>query len=399
MGFKFKRVDLTAGSSDWPTGTLDENVLARSETVVKRCAQAIIDCNCGWQLDTSKNATINNTVDIPSTASGSTFPGLFLTNSSGCKLFIAYFGSSTDYSIADFSGDGTSNFRFKETAIDSCSCGLCMSMIPAGSSNTFGDPTTTSFIPADATRVIGTVNYVSDSYYYTFGSNPSSGYIYSWGLFVTPYCVAVSCAKSQNVPGQFRTPAYAVGRIFDALVHSTDTSNQAKYGVINFRKCDTTTDSEGIYDVTRYSTYRFGLNKYTLGIDPAYNGDYIDGALNVSGAFCKVNGDWVNGSDQDTYNVIFYPVDVFQTGGLIFNSTGNGMSRWCAYAMAVLSFDLATNGVVSGDGLKGYLDTSLFRCGLGTYGQLFNSGSFICVDSDNDLILGWDSTNTDQISG
>ena len=39
MGFKFKRVDLTAGSVDFPIGDTDTLRRTRSETILKKCAE------------------------------------------------------------------------------------------------------------------------------------------------------------------------------------------------------------------------------------------------------------------------------------------------------------------------------------------------------------------------
>lgn len=401
MGFKFKRVDIVAGSEEWPTGNTSALKQTRSSVVVKKCAQAIIDCDCGWALDTTKNATISDTVAIPSRTSGTTFPGLFLTNStSGCKLFLAYFGDQPgDYGIVDFSGTGESNFRFRASLTDNTTCGLCMSMIPAGSSNVFGDPTTNSFIPSDATRVIGTVNVNKTTTMVEFGGNPTSGYVYSWGLFCTSTCICVSCAKSQSNPGAINLPAYAVGKIFGTLAHSNDNSINSQYGVLSFREVrQNGSDVEGTIYPLNYTVYRFSLNKTTFGIDPHKTSGYLT-TEKVCGVISKADGSWINGCDMSSYCVAVWPADLSQTGGLIFVSTNSGKSRWCPYAMGVLSSDLDNYGVVSGDGMKGYLDTDLFRCALGTYGQTYDDGNFICVDGDYDFLIGWDSSNTDQIAG
>ena len=50
--------------------------------------------------------------------------------------------------------------------------------------------------------------------------------------------------------------------------------------------------------------------------------------------------------------------------------------------------DLTTYGIVPGDGFKGYLDTDLFRCALGTYGQTFDNGNFICADGTYNFLIG-----------
>jgi hypothetical protein len=55
---------------------------------------------------------------------------------------------------------------------------------------------------------------------------------------------------------------------------------------------------------------------------------------------------------------------------------------------------LRQGGVVPDDGLKGYLDTDLFRASNEmTRGQMFDNGKFICLEDSIGLIIGWDSSN------
>lgn len=395
MGFKFKRVDLVAGSEEWPTGYTVELVHSRSTTILKKCVQAILDCNCGWTLDASKNVTIDDTVTIPARASGVTYQGLFLTNgSSGCKLFVSY---SADY-LADFSGNGTSNFRITETATDSQSAGLCMSMIPSGSDSIFGDPATTSFLPDDATRIIGTVNRGSTgAYTIAYATNPNSGYIYSWGLFVTPYVIAVSCKSGQTTPGNLYIPAFAVGRVFGSLNHSTDISVNSKYACLTFRQSSgNTSNSEGTTNTIVFNTATYTSDQsYFVGINPYYAQSFSSytGANNVFGAIAKADGTWINGTYYNVYCVTLYPADISQLSGYVYNLTNSGKSRWCPFSVRVISTSLDTYGVIPGDGMKGYLDTDLFRCAVGTYGQQFDNGNFICIDGDYNFLIGWDPNN------
>jgi hypothetical protein len=396
MGFKFKRVDLVAGSEEWPAGSTFELIQSRSTTILKKCVQAILDCDCGWVLDASKNVTIDDTVGIPTRVSGITYPGLFLTNSSsGCKLFISYSAAS----LSDFSGDGTSNLRITETATDSQSAGLCMSMIPAGSNAVFGDPTTISFLPSEATRIIGTINRGSAGPgSVAYATNPNSGYIYSWGLFVTPYVISVSCKSGQTTPGNLYIPAFAVGRIFGSLNHSTDTSSNSKYACLTFRESNgNTSNSEGTTNTIVFNTgnYTTSSNQYFVGVNPYYPQDFSSytGAYKVFGAIAKADGTWINGTYYGVYCVTLYPADVSQLSGYVYNLTNSGKSRWCPFLVRVISTSLDTYGVIPGDGMKGYLDTDLFRCAIGTYGQQFDNGNFICIDSDYNFLIGWDPDN------
>jgi hypothetical protein len=406
MGFKFKRIDLLAGSAEFPTtDTSYTGRRARSLTIMEKIGHAILDCNCGWALD-SRTPTVTDFADVPTKAAGETYPGLFFRNTtSGCKLFVAYIANQVQYGMKDFGGTGDDLFR--------CGSGtgrfvssLCMSIIPGGSSSEFGDLTATTFLPSDATRVIGTdVTYESDGQNGAFASAPTAGWIYSYGLFVSPYCIAVSTAKSQANPGNLGVPSYAVGRIIGTLANASDTTNQAKYGVIGFRnKNDINTCAEGTYSIIGYSqSTRLGENGSIglLGTDPVGTGglDSYLGATHTCCCISRADGSWVNGSDDTTYSSVLYPSEAHQLSGYLFNSTNNGKSRWVPMEVVVVSSDLDTYGIVPGDGFKGYFDTELFRCALGTYGQTFDNGNFICCDSTYNLLIGWDPNNTDSIAG
>lgn len=404
MGFKFKRVDLTAGSAEFPTtDTSYTGRRARSITIIKKIGQAILDCNCGWILDKGAES-VDDFTDVPSKASGEPYPGLFFKNTtSGCKLFVCYIANQVQKGMRDFGGTGADLFQCN-TGTNRFVSSLCMSMIPEGSTSEFGDVNTTTFLPADATRIIGTdVTYESDGQYGGFGAEPTSGWIYSYGLFVSPYAIAVSCAKAQSNPGNLGIPSYCVGRIFGALSHSSDNTNQAKYGVITFRvKNNVDTCAEGCYSPMTYTmNYYLGNSTINLsGINP-HDGAFSNylGWDKTCCSIAKADGTWVNGSDKTVFNTIYYPSDPTQLSGYVFNSTNNGKSRWVPYEVVVLSSDLDTYGVVPGDGFKGYLDSDLFRCALGTYGQTFDNGNFICADGTYNFLIGWDSTNTDQIAG
>lgn len=404
MGFKFKRIDLTAGSEEFPTGSSDALRRSRAETILSKCAQAILDCNCGWALDTSKNATVTSFVDIPCNNNALTFPGLFFVNStSGCKLFVAYFAERNLYGIKDFSGTGADIFCLNNSTGRYSSC-LCMSMIPDGSSSTFGDPTTTTFLPADATRIIGTGNS-STNYndYASYAYSPQSGYVSSWGLFVSPYVIVVCTKRQSGSAPSFGVPSYAIGRVFGTLAHTEDNTDLARYGVINFRRNTSSLAYEGEPEPVSYNSWAGGTPaKSFCGNDPNQQVSEIsDLAIpqKACASVSKADGSWIGGTDGANFGSTFYPSDVGQLSPYIFNSSGNNKSRWVPYAVAVVSNDLTTYGIVPGDGFKGYLDTDLFRCALGTYGQTFDNGNFICADGTYNFLIGWDSTNTDSIAG
>lgn len=410
MGFKFKRIDLTAGSSEFPTtDTSYTGRSARSLVIIQKIGQAILDCNCGWVLDKGAESVLDYD-DIPSKANDEPYPGLFFRNTiSGCKLFVCYIANQVQNGMRDFGGTGEDLFQCN-SGTDRFVSSLCMSMIPEGSTSEFGSPYSTDFLPADATRIVGTdVTYGADNDYGGFGAQPASGYIYSYGLFVSPYAVAVCTAAAQTNPGNFYIPSYAVGRILGTLAHSSDNTNQARYGVVTFRRKDNVNPrSEGLYGVMEY-TIQYYLNQsgdlHLPGVNPytAYStwnpNNYPLGWNYACCSVAKADGTWVNGSDNASFSSIFYASEPQQLSGFLFNSTNTGKSRWVPFNVVVLSNDLNTYGIVPGDGFKGQLDSDLFRCAKGTYGQTFDNGNFICLDAYYNFLIGWDSTNTDSIAG
>lgn len=399
MGFKFKRIDLVGGSAEFPTGDSDSLRRSRSETVLTKCVQAILDCNVGWALDISKNATITSFVDIPN-VDNTMFPGLFLTNNtSGCKLFIAYLACKNIVGIKDFSGTGSDILQLNNNT-NRYSSGLCMSMIPEGSSSTFGDPTTTTFLPSDATRIIGSVNcYYNKNDYGSFAYKPTAGYTWSWGLFVNPYTIALSTAYINGSNPNFGTPSYAVGRILGTLIHTLDNTNQSRYGVLTLKRW-TDVAYEGDMPVVNFGAGAFSSpTKYFIGSDPNATANISGLAIAEKACACiaRADGTWVGGTNGTNTVVVIYPDNIGQISPNVYSNIGK--SRWSPFTVCVVSSDLSTDGVVSGDGFKGYLDTDLFRSAIGLYCQEFDNGNFICVDSTNNFLIGWDPSNTDLLSG
>lgn len=397
MGFKYKRVNLTAGSVDFPTGNTDALKRSRSETILTKCVEAIIATGTGWALDTTHNATISDFADVPCKSGALTFPGLFLVNNiSGCKLFISYFGGNQtpSYCIKDFNeaaSDESPNDLFFYA--ESNHGGLCVSIIPDGSSNDFGAAFDSTFLPDDATRIIGTTLYWnSNSSNTSFASDPYSGYIYSWGLFVTPYCIAVSCSKGNAEQGAIGIPVYAVGRIIGKLAHEEDNATNARYGILMFRAgVSTTSQCEGLnelfgnrYNLAGSSTpYILGRR---IGTVPLYE--------DTCTCICNAQGTWIKYPYKTniTVNPCFYTQDIIATASYVFNKSG--AVRWSPFCLCSLATDLQNYGVVPGDAFKGFVDTDLFRAAsVSAYGTTFDNGKFISLDANTACLIGWDADN------
>jgi hypothetical protein len=397
MGFRFKRIDLLAGSADFPVGDTDALRRTRSEAVVKAAAEALISMNIGWELDPNRNAIVTDYSNVPCKSGSKTFPGLFLRNTtSGCKLFLAYFGGSFSNSdtIKNFSNG--SLFRYA-SSYESPVCGLVCSIIPGGSQSEFGLSFDSSFLPADATPIVGSCNGQSNaSYHATHTYNPTSDWYYSWGLWATDSVIAVSASKAQSVKPLLPTAVYAVGKIFGQVFHNGETVNKL-YGTAIFHYPIPSGDanegwSQEIYDAENILGGT-SIKLPGVGLTSGYAVNYVCGCV------AKANGVWVNGTDLNTYIVKMFTQNPVLLASSVHSATGS--TRWLPLMMIVQSSDLVTYGITGGDGLAGILDTSLFRATLGEIGTKFANDTFIQAEEPayKSISFGWDPLNTDSILG
>lgn len=397
MGFSCRHFNVIAGSSEFPTGDTDALRRSRSETLLTKLAQALIDCGVGWQLDTSKNVTTSSFTDIPcNNNSSKTYPGLFFVNTiSGCKLFMAYFGDEIQYcGIKDFSGSDLVLYNgYKYHG------GVCISIIPGGSSSTFGDPTTSTFLPSDATRICGTFyrsTFGSSSIKYAAAYNPANGYLYSYTILATPYVVSPYCTNNSNGAAPSFYPAsnliYATGRIFGKVLHD-ETSKNAKYGTYMIRSMTDT--NESFAGVISSSVTVFGTS---IAL-PGYNfGQSNMQLMFPSASISRKDGTWILGGDGSQYNTIAMCPDIEMLSDKIFSQSGK--MRWIPiFIMFYRPGGMSSDGVTSGDGVKGILDTDLFRCALvsnKTSYDTFDSGKFVVLETSQNLVIGYEPSNIES---
>lgn len=387
MGFKFKRFDLTVGSEEFPD--VNDNVarLTRCKSIVREFALKLISMGIGWELDSSRNESVTDYAEVPDNSTGK-WPGLFLVNTtSGCKLFVCYIGGQNNY-LNNFSGSDILQHTYNSKNI----AGLCMSMIPSGSSNSFGLEFDASFLPGDATRIYGTAS--NGGYTIGYGVYSTGGIICSCGIYATEYVVSVVFAISSNGnPPPLKTPNYVVGRILSTLSHEEDDKIHSKYGVFCMRSPSSSvgTNSFDQGGLLTDTITVFGTGIYFVGSNAS--------SFFAFGSICQANGTWILGCENSPNRCVkVYPASVQDLSNKIFNSSGTGKSRWVPLEIASYSDDLSTYGIVPGDGVKGYLDTDLFRCAISTYGQQFDNGNFIAVTDSYNLLMGWDPNNTDSIA-
>lgn len=384
MGFRFKKFTLIGKTADLPRGTSYSFVRQKSETLLKKIVQALLDTNTGWVLD-SRTPTITSFLEVPD--SGSTtgyWPGLLLYNSnSGCKLFAAYISTnSSPFGIKDFSGSDL--FTGQENIT-----GLCLSMIPSGSTNSFGQSFDSSFLPSDATRIVGTATTT-----YNLARNAKEETHYTIGVYATDTVIGVSFDTGDNP----NTPKLFVGKIFGKILHENDNLYTSKYGVLRL-KIPSTSAGNAATDANYINIAFIGNNRWSSGSTSSGSNYDFYGSINNNmakdnclGCFTRSDGTWIDGSDGSAYCAKMIPDNIEQLSPYT-NSTINGKGRWVPFLFGCLAIDLDTYGVVPGDGMKGYLDTDLFRCAIGTYGQQFDNGNFICIDGDYNFLIGWDPDN------
>lgn len=412
-GFKYKSFSFVGQSSDFPSGTSDALIRQREEFICKGVAQAIIDTNTGWGLDTDRNATITAFSNVPTVGSTTKFaPGLFLVNStSHNKLFICYCGTRNDYGI-DLSADQMVTTYHSDHLEDGTGLtGLCMSMIPGDSNQSFGANFDSSFIPSSGTRLAADcINYSSATANYTIANQNVSGTTYTYDLFATPYCVFF---RVQGVIG------YAVGRVLGTLAHSTiDTTSQSKYGVIYFKKCNRVeTDATLLVSNTQISqnVYSSAYGAMFLGSSPTNSinhesnytkvipfnmyADYLSTNTSSSvspftcwagaSSVCKADGSWLGNTSERV--VCYYPDNpaLCRNTGIV--NTTDSTRRWVPFICFIKTKDTTVHGIISGDGVKGFLDTDLFRYAGGAQGLLLDNGNFYNINQH--LTIGWDPSN------
>jgi len=405
MGFRFKRFDYVGGSGSWTGGTDTTSQVARSQAVCKDFADFIIACGKGWQLDTSRNATTSDFVSVPiknynGTVQSFSAPGLFFTNSvSGCKLFLCVAGFSANYGI-----NLANTYLLNEcTTTDQINQnGIIFSIIPGGSSSEFGNTFDSTFLPSDATQIAGCTWCVrpssGDTYCLNYISYNYSGHNYSYGLLVDSYCVGLMANYTTDGSTPHVYLSFVVGRVIGTLAHESDSLPQSRYGILRF------SGNVGFTTSNEYEMY-FGYNSTLETI--TRHGAYFSQTVNTtsanandirtkcSGALFAADGTRRDG--RNSTNTRYYPHTAFalSSNSLMTNASILDAVRWVPFEIGVVSGDLDTNGVVPGDGFKGYLDTELFRCGAITYNKLYDNGTFIGVNYGT--MIGWDPSNTDSL--
>ena len=404
-GFKYKSFSFVGQSTDFPAG--DANIRTREEFITKGIAQAIIDTETGWQLDTTRSATITSFSDVPNiNSSGKVSPALFLINTiSQNKLFICYCDNSNNKGIDLSSDQMVTTYHLDYLNDGTGHTGLCMSMIPGDSNQSFGANFDSSFIPSSGTRLAASfIYYSSYNGNYTISKENASGKTYTYDVFATPYCIFFRLNKGLG---------YAVGRVLGSLAHSTrDTTTQSKYGVIYFKRSGTTSVEDTITNiVSRNIITAYGSSSSISASTADLLGNAIDNSMGYAcdmkytfggstyqnyyspwagaSSICKADGTWLGNTSE---RVVCYCPDnpsICRNSSVV--NTTSSTRRWVPFLCFMKTTDLANNGIIPGDGIKGFLDTNLFIYTGGTAGLLLDNGNYYNISGL--LTIGWDPTN------
>lgn len=387
MGFKFKRVNFTGGAGEWGS---QSTARSRAESVVRDVAQALIDLGIGWELDSGRNATTTDFCDVPVIdLPNEPMPGLFLYNIiSENRVFIAYIASRADHGI---NMSASQLVPFGEVSSPSYT-GLIMSMIPGSSGGRFGRNFDITFLPSAATPIYGTCQGAGKTNITSYARYNGSGLKYCWGVLATYSCIAIACGYSDNSNAAQLKMCFACGKIFEHLAHSENLP-QAKYGVVQFTTSTGGTNAEA--GTPKTASVNFGDETVnvcgTENLTKEYSGSVSQ--YNVKSAACifKANGAYVG--HTATANVRVFAENYGQLSR--YSKADDGNLRWVPFTVDVISTNLQNDGIVAGDGLKGLLDTDLFRCARAQRGAYFNNHGFVCAG--NCLLIGWDSENLEEL--
>lgn len=406
MGFKFKKILFTARQGEWYAKNETENgkyenVYARSASIIREISNALINMNIGWEVDTDYNLSLTNYYNVPYKNYDNYMPGLFLKNTiSGNKLFMCYIAASCQNCI-----DVPNSFLMPCGDRTPEYTGLIMSMIPGESGQSFGHSFDSSFLPDSATRIYGTCESLGNTNVrVSYGRCNKDGLVYHYGVFGTPYCVGISCGYTQGRAADSRV-CYFIGRVLESLAHK-ETTPQAKYGVVQFSQSAGQENMEAGVQKTVSLNYKDdGQNTYVYTVcTQNFLAGYTESTRNnnfncSSGHFFKVDGSPIGYTSTSQVRIV--PENYGQLSGLVKLLDSN--VRWVPYVVGVISTDLMNDGIIPGDGMKGFLDTSLFRCARVDNGQTVSNGSFIGYSNGSGnteakyLLLGWDPSNTDSI--
>lgn len=337
-----------------------------SKSILRASAEAIINLGTGWQLDESRNPTLDDFVQIGSynDTSENYQPALFLVHNDGAKLMLKFsiYRQSMNQNMFP---KHSSNSTFYQL-------GLCGAMIPKQHSamdwDSTSNYTTISAIPSKATRLLGTDNsnqpYVQTSFYRSTPMNI---------LFIGKDDTLTVLAVQTNVSARPRTGFSLGSELIPTLACEGDSDTTGVILYYNALNMDNDTPFAGILE---NSQNRLASGFNSVGADESFR--------------CGLGSSVLSCAVTAHSNIVLKEVTEYSISGRL---------RFVAVAAVMWSSNLLEYNVVKGDGFKGYYSTDFMRY-VGwesalPIGQLIDGGNFIHLGAG--IIHGWDPSITESI--
>lgn len=394
---------------EWDGGRTDTHA-ERCAFVLKGCAQALLDTNTGWALDTAKNATLddytqasgdklyesNSYVDSPCYI-------LFFTSTSGAKMMLGYrYGytkrDGSTYNGAFSADDSVGNWK---------GYGLFASIIPPGSNDSFG--TTSPYRSGDATPVSFTAimrKTTSSSYYIynnqSFAFSNDANITFAYFIITDGVNLIVLNKSNIDTRNEPLRGGFVCGRIFSTLFNGQDDAKKAGAFYLTWCACyNSTSDGFPAYEYfinsAQYST-KYGINNDSEYFTSNYRSDNGWLMFNNYRAYQKADGTWENGAFSTNTSGEFRGETIAAASSQLSENVGT--KRWVpCYMYGIATPEtIAEHEIVAGGGntLKGYIDPDLARIvnnnSRYARGTTFDNGNLIYLGGG--LAVGWDPSNT-----
>lgn len=353
-----------------------------------------------------------------------------LTHTNGAKLFISYGAAGVQYHWSCFAQYRAGSRTAYPTLTESGTTytlsadqaggwfsGLCMSMIPAGSANSYGTPNRTdnTWMPSDATPILGYLGTNNASYKeattVSTAARMTSGneYIYIMAkddLFIVmchdPTWGGFSSADGMGAPCYL---GYAVGNMFENL-NPDDNAYYAPYGWWGGQVAARITNGSPYLRgwSAAFSASASRVQPYYLGNNQTFSGAIDTGTL---GFFRKDGTRFAEeGPDGFLYAEVLCE-EQSALAPLLYQTPQN--ARWYALEVGILAVSEASAqtipSVAQGTLLKGTVRTDFMRAyvivdprydtrfRVPPYGTKFENGNFIMGPCN--IAIGWDASFTD----
>lgn len=392
---------------EWDGGRTDARA-ERCAFVLKGCAQALLDTNTGWALDTAKNATLDDYIQ----ASGdklyesnsyvnSPCYMLFFTSTSGAKLMLGYRygysrGTSTSYHGAISENDTVGKFQ---------AYGLFASIIPPGSSSSFS--TSSPFISGDASPIAFTATYAAfgsfASYnHYSFAFDNASNVTFRYFFITNGTNLVVLNNSNKDSDNQNKYNGFVCGRIFSTLFNPDDDTKKCGVFYLSRYYGGSSSSSSNLYESKIYTTSGHeGINLETSYFGTNYLSSSKFDVVNNYRAYQKADGTWENGMFSTNAGNEFHGETIASNTSQLGENVST--KRWVPCYMYGLATPetIAEHEIVAGCGntLKGYIDPDLARIvnnnSRYARGTTFDNGNLIYLGGG--LAVGWDASNTTSI--